>query len=112
MPLHLRKIPSEQISLHPDLPAPAARADDLRVRDNPALPPCVVTVPAGPEIHRHAAPRVRITRLPRDPDGARSLGTSTYVSTPSNGTRFGWSRTSGIVTAIASSFIRSPRFPD
>ncbi len=59
-----------------------------------------------------AAPRVRITRLPRDPEGARSLGTSTYVSTPSNGTRLGWSRTSGIVTAIASSFIRSPRSPD
>src|SRR6185437_7795838 len=52
-----------------------------------------------------AAARIRITRWPRAPDGGRLLGSSTSVSTPSNGTRFGCPATSGSATASASSLI-------
>src|SRR6185437_248559 len=57
-----------------------------------------------------AAVRFRVTLCPRDPLGARSLGTSTRVNTPSNGIRFGCPWMAGNSTAIASSLMCSPVF--
>src|SRR5580700_4991592 len=56
-----------------------------------------------------AASRVNITRCPLAPAGARSLAASTSVNTPSKSTRFGCPLTGGILTAIASNRIHSPK---
>src|SRR5437868_10330280 len=48
-----------------------------------------------------AAARVSNTRCPRAPAGARSLGTSSKVSTPRNGRRLGWRASFGSTMDMA-----------
>ncbi len=70
----------------------------------PVLYPTAIPSRLGSAVS--AAARVSTTRCPREPLGALSLATSTSVSTPSNGSRFGCPCTSGNATAIARSSTR------
>ena len=60
-------------------------------------------MPSRDGMARSAAARLRMTRCPREPAGARSLGTSTSVSTPRKARRLGWRARRGMASAMESS---------